>query len=165
MKNIIFTFFVTLYLNSAQSQVIQQRRLEVDPSNVEKFEAAVAKKNQIYNSKDGQPRYVTFQILTGPYAYNYVRMQIAESLAEFDEVDQEGNDFWQKTVGPLHSSKGNSIWWVNSEMTYNPEMRNKYNHRRIIYYNIKDEGLDDFGDTVREPKGYGLKWVWKTELA
>ena len=144
MTNIIFTFFVTLYSNSAQSQVIQQRRLEVDPSNVEKFEAVVAKKNQIYYSKDGQPRYVTFQILTGPNAYNYVRMQIAESFAEFDEVDQEGNDFWQKTVGPLHLSKGNSIWWVNSEITFNPEMRNKYNHRRIIYYKIKDEGLDDF---------------------
>ena len=70
--------------------------MKVDPSNVEKFEDAVAKKNQIYNRKEGQPRHVTFQILTGPNAYNYVRMQIAESLAEFDEVDQEGNDFWQK---------------------------------------------------------------------
>ena len=88
--------------------------MEVDPSNVEKFEAVVAKKNQIYYSKDGQPRYVTFQILTGPNAYNYVRTEIAESFAEFDEVDQEGNDFWQKTVGYLHSSTGNSIWWVNS---------------------------------------------------
>ena len=144
MKNIIFTFIVTLYLNTAKSQVIQQRRLDVDPSNVAKFEAAVAKKNQIYNSKDGQPRYVTFQILTGPNAYNYVRMQIAESLAELDEVDKEGNDFWQKTVGPLHSSIGNRIWWVNAEMTYNPEVRNKFNHRRIIYYNVKDDGLDDF---------------------
>tara|TARA_A100001015_G_C14763618_1_gene622415 strand:- start:253 stop:507 length:255 start_codon:yes stop_codon:yes gene_type:complete len=84
MKNILFTFIITLFLNSAQSQVIRQRRLDVDPSNVAKFEAAVAKKNQIYNIKNDQPRYVIFQILTGPHAYNYVRMQIVESLFEFD---------------------------------------------------------------------------------
>lgn len=144
MKQIIFTLITTLCLTTAQSQVIQQRRLDVESSDVAKFEAAVAKKNQLYNSQDDQPRWVTFQILTGPNAYNYVRMQIAESLAEFDEVDQEGNDFWQKTVGPLHTSVGNRIWWANAEMTYNPEVQNKFNHRRIIYYNVKDEGLDDF---------------------
>ena len=102
MKNIIFTFIVTLFLNTEQSQVIQQQRLDIDPSKLAKFEVAIVKKNQIYNNEDGQPRYVTFQVLTGPNAYNYVRMQIAESLAEFDEVHKEGSDFSQRTVGPLH---------------------------------------------------------------
>ena len=89
-------------------------------------------------------------------------MQIVESLAEFDEVDQEGNDFWQKKVGPLYYSIGNRIWWVNAEMTYNPEVRNKFNHRRIIYYNVKDEDWMTFGDTVKEQKRHGLKWAWTT---
>ena len=131
MKNIIFTFIVTLYLNTAQSQVIQQRRLNVDPSKVAKFEVVVAKKNQFYYNKDGQPRFVTFKILTGPNAYDYVRVQITESIAKFDEADQEGNDFWRKTIDPLHSSSGNRVGWVNAEITYNPEVRNKFNHKKI----------------------------------
>ena len=69
------------------SQVIQSRVLKVDPANVDKFEAAVAKKTKMYNSKEDQPRWVTFQILTGPNAWNYVRMQIAQSPGEFDKVD------------------------------------------------------------------------------
>ena len=104
---------MTLHLNKAQSQIIQQRRLDVDLSNVEKFEAAVAKKNQIYHSKDGQPKYVTFQILTDLKHYNYVRMQIAE----FDEVDQEGNDFCQKTECPFLFSIRSRISWINAEKT------------------------------------------------
>ena len=89
-------------MNRAQSQVIQQQRLDIDPLKLAKFEVAVVKKNQIYNNEDGQPRFVTFKVLTGTNAYNYVRMQISESLAEFDEVYKEGSDFSQRMVGPLH---------------------------------------------------------------
>ena len=56
MKQIIFALITTLFLTTAQSQVIQSRRLDVDPADVAKFEAAVAKKNQMYNSKDDQAR-------------------------------------------------------------------------------------------------------------
>tara|TARA_A100000164_G_C21568767_1_gene612981 strand:- start:170 stop:472 length:303 start_codon:yes stop_codon:yes gene_type:complete len=100
--------------------------------------------------------------LTGPHAYAFVRIQFVESLAEFDEVDQEGNDFWQKKVSPVHYSIENRVWWVNAEMTYNPEVRNKFNHRRKIYYNVKDEDWMTFGDTVIEQKRNGLKWAWTT---
>jgi len=144
MKQIIFALITTLFLTTAQSQVIQSRRLDVDPADVAKFEAAVAKKNQMYNSKDDQARWITFQIMTGPYAYNYIRTQVAESMSEFDVLDKAGNDFWQKTVGPLHTSVGNRIWAVNTEMTYNPTVSKQVNHRRIIYYNVKDDKLNDF---------------------
>ena len=144
MKKLFFTILNILLVFILKSQVIQERLLQVNPANVAKFEAAVAKKTQIYNGKEDQPNWVTFQILTGPQAYNYIRMQIVDSMPEFDNIDQIGNDYWLKTVGPLHTSVGNRMWWVNNEMTYTPEVRNKLNHRRIIYYNVKDDGLDDF---------------------
>lgn len=144
MKKLFFTILNILLVFTLKSQVIQERLLQVNPANVAKFEAAVAKKTQIYNGKEDQPNWVTFQILTGPQAYNYIRMQIVDSMPEFDNIDQIGNDYWLKTVGPLHTSVGNRMWWVNNEMTYTPEVRNKLNHRRIIYYNVKDDGLDDF---------------------
>tara|TARA_S200000501_G_scaffold75406_1_gene67194 strand:+ start:1123 stop:1860 length:738 start_codon:yes stop_codon:yes gene_type:complete len=144
MKKLFFIILNILLVFTLKSQVIQERLLQVNPANVAKFEAAVAKKTQIYNSKEDQPNWVTFQILTGPQAYNYIRMQIVDSIPKFDNIDQIGNDYWQKTVGPLHTSVGNRMWWVNNEMTYTPEVRNKFNHRRIIYYNVKDDGLDDF---------------------
>ena len=101
--------------------------------------------------------------MTGPHAYAFVRIQFVESLAEFDEVDQEGNDFWQKKVSPVHYSIENRVWWVNAEMTYNPEVRNKFNHRKIIYYNVKHEGLDDFWRYRNRAKKTWTEMAWKTE--
>ena len=43
---------------------LQSRVLKVDPADVEKFEAAVAKKTRMYNSEDCTPRWITFRILT-----------------------------------------------------------------------------------------------------
>ena len=144
MKKIFFTILAVLCLSNLSAQVIQQRLLKVDPANVAEFEAAVSKKTKMYNSKDGQARWVTFQILTGNNAYNYVRMQIAQSMAEFDNVDKEGNAFWQKTVGPLHTSIGNRILSVNTAVTYTPKTQKRFNHRRVIFYNYKDSGEQDF---------------------
>ncbi len=144
MKKIFIPLLTFLFISNVNSQIIQQRLLKVDPADVSKFEAAVAKKTKMYNGKDGQARWVTFQIMTGKNAYHYVRMQIAQSMSEFDNIDTQGNSFWQKTVGPLHESEGNSIWKVNSEMTYNPKTQKRLNHRRVIFYNIKPSGLKDF---------------------
>ena len=144
MKRIFFTILVTLFLTSVNSQVVQSRILKVNPANVDKFETAVAKKTKMYNSKKGQPRWVTFQILTGPNAWHYVRMQIAQSVGEFDNVDKVGNAYWQKNVGPLHSSEGNSMWKISKNATYTPKVPKRLNHRRIIFYNYKQSHRKNF---------------------
>ena len=141
MKKIFLTLLASLFLTVSYSQVIQSRVLKVDPANVDKFEAAVAKKTKMYNSKEDQPRWVTFQILTGPNAWNYVRMQIAQSPGEFDKVDKVGNAYWQKTVGPLHTSEGNSMWQINKEATYSPEPMKRVNLRRIYFYTFKQKKI------------------------
>ena len=143
MKKIIFGLIVSITI-SVNGQFLQSRLLKVNQSDVAKFEAAVEEKTKLYNSKEGQPRYLTFKILTGPYAQNYVRMQYADDLSEFDAVDKVGNDYWFKTTSKLHVSEGNRIFSRNAEATYSPEGAERVNHRRILYYKIKPGMEKDF---------------------
>jgi hypothetical protein len=144
MKKIIFISLTLLFIGKVNSQVIQQRLLKVDPSDVAKFEAGVAKKTKMYNSRDGQTRFSTWKILTGQNANHYIRMMHGNSMDDFDNVDKVGNTFWQKTVGSLHESVGNRIMTRNDESSFVPENKERNNHRRVIYYNYKDSGSKDF---------------------
>ena len=135
-KNLFFTFLLSLYLS--HGQYLQTRILKVPPSKVEKFMSAAANKTKIYNTKEGQPRYLTFQILTGKYSQNFVRMQVATSLSEFDKEDKVGNAYWQKTTGSLHESEGGYLWSVARNFTYIPEDNKPLIHRRVIFYQYKD---------------------------
>ena len=148
MKKIFLLLLTTLFLTSLNAQQqnwwMQSRILNVDPSDVEKFEKAVAKKTQMYNSKEGTARWITFRIITGSAANNYLRVQLANSPEEFDNIDTVGNAYWQKTVGPLHTSEGGRIWGRSNGTSYNPQNGERETLRRIIYYNYKDSGEQDF---------------------
>ena len=126
------------------AQIIQSRLLVVEQANIEAFMEGVADKTKKYNSKKGQPNYLTFQILTGKNAQNFIRMQVADSIQEFDNVDTKGNNYWFNKVGALHKSIGNRIWSANKQTSYIVENNDRVNHRRIIYYNYKDSGEQDF---------------------
>ena len=144
MKKIfsICLLFASIY--SGNSQIIQTRLLEVTPANMEKFVSAASKKTQLYNSKPNQPRYLTFEIMSGKYAYNFVRVQYVDSVAQLDQVDKAGNAYWLKTTGNLHTSTGNRMWGLVKDATYAPEETNYEDLRRVIYYNYSDAGSDDF---------------------
>ena len=62
--------------STPQQWLFRARVLQVNQSDVSAFEKAVAKKTEMYNSKEDQPRWVTFRILSGPQANNYLRMQL-----------------------------------------------------------------------------------------
>jgi len=143
MKKILF-FTSILSFCLSHGQYLQTRILKVPPSKVEKFMSAAANKTKIYNTKEGQPRYLTFQILTGKYSQNFVRMQVASSLSEFDKEDKIGNAYWQKTTGSLHESEGGYLWSVARNFTYIPEDNKPLNHRRVIFYQYKDGYGSDF---------------------
>ena len=144
MKYLIFTLTFLFGLITVNAQVIQSRVLEVEQANMKSFMAAVAKKTKMYNSKKDQARFFTFQILTGNNARNFVRMQWAESVEALDNIDTKGNDYWFKTVGPLHKSVGNRIWSRVKDASYTPENVERVDHRRIIFYNYKDSNEKDF---------------------
>jgi hypothetical protein len=145
MKKIILTLSFVFAITVMSAQVLTQSRLlVVEQENMDAFFEGVADKTKKYNSKKGQARYLTFQILTGNNAYNFVRMQVADSIQEFDNVDTKGNNYWRNKVGSLHKSVGNRIWSMNEEMSYYVENKERVNHRRILYYNYDDAGEKDF---------------------
>ena len=87
MKKIIFMLSFILTVTAMNAQIIQSRLLTVDQDNMEEFMEGVAEKTKLYNSKKGQDRYLTFQILTGKNAQNFIRMQVSDSIQELDKVD------------------------------------------------------------------------------
>mgnify|MGYP000312385614 CR=1 FL=1 len=84
MKKIIFMLSFVFKMTAMNAQIIQSRLLTVDQENMEKFMEGVAEKTKIYNSKKGQANYLTFRILTGKNAQNFIRMQVADSIQELD---------------------------------------------------------------------------------
>ena len=121
MKKVFTLLMMSIGVFAINAQVIQTRLLEVSPADMDKFVAAASKKTKMYNSKPDQPRYLTFEILSGKYANNFVRVQYGDSLAVFDDVDTVGNAYWQKTTGNLHTSTGNRIWGLAKSATHAPE--------------------------------------------
>ena len=93
MKKLLLLFAVlTIAPTIAQESTPQQwlfraRVLQVNQSDVEAFEKGVAKKTKMYNSKEDQPRWVTFRILSGPQANNYLRMQPTTDVSDFENED------------------------------------------------------------------------------
>ena len=151
MKKLLLLLFAVLTIaptiaqeSTPQQWLFRARVLQVNQSDVAAFEKGVAKKTEMYNSKEDQPRWVTFRILSGPQANNYLRMQPTTDVSDFENEDLEGNAYWEKTVGPLHTSLGNRFWARNNWSSYRPEDLKPQSHRRIIYYNYKDSGEQDF---------------------
>ena len=144
MKKVFTLLMMSIGVFAINAQVIQTRLLEVSPADMDKFVAAASKKTKMYNSKQDQPRYLTFEILSGKYANNFVRVQYGDSIAVFDDVDTVGNAYWQKTTGNLHTSTGNRMWGLVKSATHAPENADYEDLRRVIYYNFSDEGSDDF---------------------
>ena len=138
MKKIIITLSFVFTITLIKAQIIQSRLLMVEQANMQAFMDGVEDKTKKYNSKKGQPNYLTFQILTGNNAQNFIRMQVADSVQEFDNVDTKGNNYWSNKVGSLHKSIGNRIWSANKQTSYIIEDKDRVNHRKIIYYNYKD---------------------------
>ena len=105
MKKIILLFLAILTSvpvvaqeNTPREWSFRSRVLQVNQGDVAAFEKAVAKKTEMYNSKEDQPRWVTFRILSGPQANNYLRMQLTTDISDFDNEDLKGNAYWEKTV-------------------------------------------------------------------
>ena len=165
MKKIFLLLFIVFFISTLSAQDnnawLQTRVLKVDPADVEKFESAVAKKTQMYNSKEGTPRWITFRILTGQNANQYLRVQYITSPEELDNVDTVGNAYWQKTAGQYHTSENGRLWQRSNNTTYIPEENNRVNLRRIIYYKYKDSHENDFWrfrwrvKNAMEESGYG----------
>ena len=146
IKKIISIVVLTLFVKSLSAQVGQARTLIVNDGDMEKFTSGISKKTQMYNNTEGSDTYYTFQILSGPNSNNFIRVRWMESIGDIDSnsASSEEQKYWNKNVAPFYTEGTSRIWTRNDNTSYSPEMSSGTNLRRVIYYNYKDSGEQDF---------------------
>ena len=145
MKKITITFLLILFVSSLSAQVGQARVLEVKDGHMDKFMSGVAKKTQMYNNSEDSDKFYTFQILTGPNATDFIRVRWMESINELDNpIDADELAYWNKNARPHYTEGAARIWSRNANLSHVPEDSGNTNLRRVIYYNYKDSGEQDF---------------------
>jgi hypothetical protein len=145
MKKITITLLLILFVSSLSAQVGQARILEVKDGHMDKFMSGVAKKTQMYNNSEDSEKFYTFQILTGPNATDFIRVRWMESINELDNpVDADELAYWNKNARPHYTEGAARIWSRNANLSHVPEESGNTNLRRVIYYNYKDSGEQDF---------------------
>ena len=145
MKKITITLLLLLFVSSLSAQVGQARVLEVKDGHMDKFMSGVAKKTQMYNNSEDSDKFYTFQILTGPNATDFIRVRWMESINELDNpVDADELAYWNKNARPHYTEGAARIWSRNANLSHVPEDSGNTNLRRVIYYNYKDSGEQDF---------------------
>ena len=145
MKKITITLLLILFVSSLSAQVGQARILEVKDGHMDKFMSGVAKKTQMYNNSEDSEKFYAFQILTGPNATDFIRVRWMESINELDNpVDADELAYWNKNARPHYTEGAARIWSRNANLSHVPEESGNTNLRRVIYYNYKDSGEQDF---------------------
>ena len=140
----LFLLITILSFSVASSQVAVTRVLDVKPGQMEKMMEGVAKKTKMFNSGADDAKLYTFQILSGANAQDLWRVQIAENIAGLDDVDTEGNAYWQKTVGDLHESGTVRRWGMANSASYTPEVSELKPLTRALFFNFDPTKSDDF---------------------
>ena len=145
MKKNTITLLLLLFVSSLTAQVGQARLLEVKEGHMDKFMSGVAKKTQMYNNSEDSDKFYTFQILTGPNATNFIRVRWMESINELDNpIDADELAYWNKNARPHYTEGAARIWSRSANLSHVPEDSGNTNLRRVIYYNYKDSGEQDF---------------------
>ena len=145
MKKITITLLLLLFVSSLSAQVGQARVLEVKDGHMDKFMSGVAKKTQMYNNSEDSDKFYTFKILTGPNATDFIRVRWMESINELDNpIDADELAYWNKNARPHYTEGAARIWSRNANLSHVPEDSGNTNLRRVIYYNYKDYGEQDF---------------------
>ena len=143
MRN-LFLLITILSFSIVRSQVAVTRVLDVKPGQMEKMMEGVAKKTKMFNSGADSAQWYTFQILSGANAQDLWRVQIAENIAGLDNVDTEGNAYWQKTVGDLQESGAVRRWRKANPASYSPEVAELKPLTRALFFNFDPTKSDDF---------------------
>jgi hypothetical protein len=161
MRKIIL--LIAIFISSSISaQVGQARILKVNDGQMDNFVSSVSKKTKMFNDSEGSDKYFTFRILTGPNTNDFIRVRWMESIGDLDNYNPDSREqkYWQKNVTPYYTEGTARVWTRNNNLSYVPENPSG-NLRRVIYYNYKDSGEQDFWrfrQRVRkaiEASGYG----------
>lgn len=144
MKKLLLFLTVSFFVSSLSAQVAMSRILTVKEGKEKQFMKLAAEKTKKFNSKSGQPAYYTFGIVTGPDSGKLWRVQVEDEMSDFDKVDTVGNDYWQSTVGKMHTTANTQHWWRNNGSSYEPKNPEYTPLKRAIFYTVKANGGKDF---------------------
>jgi hypothetical protein len=118
MKKILL-FQLLFCVTVLSAQYTQTRVLHVKSENVTQFEEAVAKKTKMFNGPQSEDRFLTFKILSGPNANQYMRVRFEANLSGFDSIDKKGYNYWKQNVMPFYVEGRVAFWSKIPSMSYN----------------------------------------------
>ena len=116
MKKLIFTLLALVVTFSSSSQrnpdATYLSAFVYTPKDGmrEKFEAAAAKKTQMYNSEEGNVIW-TYRVLTGPGQGQYVRFLINQSSEDYGQDKSEELNYWQNNVSKYANVVSGAQHW------------------------------------------------------
>ena len=109
MKKLLL-FQLLFCVTVLSAQYTQTRVLHVKSENVTQFEEAVAKKTKMFNGPQSEDRFLTFKILSGPNANQYMRVRFEANLSGFDYIDNKGYNYWKQNVMPFYVEGRVAFW-------------------------------------------------------
>ena len=147
-KRMVALFIVMVWCGDLVAQdspvIIRVRYITVKEGMRDEFIDAAAKKTRRFNSKEGSPRFFTWEITDGPRQGQFVRGQSGTTWSDFDSPpDQKGRDYWMKNVNPYIKEQGNmQTWRYFPDISYDGRGDNvPPNFARQRFYNI-NPGMD-----------------------
>ena len=125
LRRLIALLLVVFWCNDLVAQdspiIIRVRYITVKDGMRDEFIDAAAKKTRRFNSKEGSPRFFTWEITDGPRQGQFVRGQSGTTWSDFDSPPaQKGRDYWMKNVNPYIEKQGNmQTWRYVPDLSYN----------------------------------------------
>ncbi|MGC6423266.1 MAG: hypothetical protein ACON47_08685 [Flavobacteriaceae bacterium] len=143
MKKLYLLLFLTSSISFAQ--VINTRMITVDRGMNSKFETGVEKKTKMYNSKEGQLRFYTFRITTGPHMGKYFRVRYEDEMKGFDKKPPKAaRTLWEEEVGTIMSNSNGRWMWLNKEASHVTVSPFSKPVRSVMEYTFKGHKSADF---------------------
>ena len=118
MKKLLSLLFI-LSASLTFGQVIQSRVVSVEKGKNQKFRAGVAKKTKMYNAKEGQLRFFTFNITSGPNTGKYYRVRYEVEISGFDtKAPKVSRELWVDEVSQYVSNSKVRLMWYSKEASH-----------------------------------------------
>ena len=145
MKNLLILFLSFSF--SLSFGQVTSRIIEVKDGQMDKFIEMAGKKTKKYNNQEGNARFVTYEILSGPSAGNIWRLRLAsaEQMDAYD-LDSAESKYWQKNVVPhIKDDQVGGLFMWNYLGNYSDNVNSEnQNHVMALFYNYDDSGEEDF---------------------
>jgi len=141
--NLMILFMLATSLSFGQ--IVNTRFITVDRGMNTKFEKGVAKKTQMFNSKEGQLRFYTFKINTGINMGKYFRVRYEDDMKGFDRTPAAAAmKLWNTEVADIMTNSNGRYLTLNKEASHVTVSPFSKPLRRVMEYTFKGSMSDEF---------------------